>query len=76
MTRGPSLRRDARSGADAAVKLWDVGQRACVMSSTTAHQVWSVDWQPLEANQAGVGKAFVAGGDDARVSWWKAAGSV
>ncbi|GHJ83698.1 hypothetical protein NliqN6_0100 [Naganishia liquefaciens] len=62
-------------GADSTVRIWDVGQRACVSNTNTGSQVWAVDWQPLAADQARVGKSFVSGGDDNKVTWYKAAGS-
>lgn len=63
------------SGADSTVRIWDVGQRACVSNTNTGAQVWAVDWQPLAADQTRVGKSFISGGDDNRVTWYKAAGS-
>lgn len=64
-----------RSGADSTVKVWDVAQRSCVSTTNVGAQTWAVDWQPLQANQSRVGKDFVLGGDDNRVTWMKAAGS-
>lgn len=57
------------------MRIWDVGQRACVSNTNTGSQVWAVDWQPLAADQARVGKSLVSGGDDNKVTWYKAAGS-
>ena len=63
------------SGAEHAIKLWDVGQRACVSTSSSTADVWGLAWQPLAANQTQVGKQFASAGDDKVVTWWKAAGS-
>lgn len=63
------------SGADSTVKVWDVSQRSCVSTTSTGSQVWSVDFQPVAADQARVGKAFVSAGDDRKATVWRAAGS-
>ncbi|KAJ9105798.1 hypothetical protein QFC19_003365 [Naganishia cerealis] len=71
----PDNRLLSSGGADSTVRIWDVGQRACVSNTNTGAQVWAVEWQPLAADQTRVGKAFISGGDDNRVTWYKAAGS-
>ena len=58
------------------VKLWDVGQRTCVSTtSSTAEEVWGFDWQPVAANTFSVGKQFAIAGDDRAVTVYRAAGS-
>lgn len=63
------------SGADSLVKLWDVGQRACVSTSSSTAEVWGFDWQPVAANTFSVGKQFAIAGDDRAVTLYRAAGS-
>ncbi|ORY22977.1 WD40-repeat-containing domain protein [Naematelia encephala] len=62
-------------GADHLIKLWEVGQRACVSTSTSTAEVWGLDWQPAGANTFAVGKQFAAAGDDRAVILYRAAGS-
>jgi len=64
------------SGADNQIKLWDVGQRACVYTNQSTAEVWGFDWQPIAANTFSVGKQFAVGGDDCVATLYRAAGSV
>jgi len=62
-------------GADNLVKLWDVGQRSCVSTTSSTAEVWGFDWQPVAANGFAVGKQFAVAGDDRAVTLYRAAGS-
>jgi WD repeat-containing protein 61 len=56
--------------ADKTIKVWDVGARAAVSTNPDTGEVWSVSWRP------GVNStAFVSGGEDGVVRWWRAAGA-
>lgn len=57
------------------IKLWDIGQRACVSTNNTSAEVWGFDWQPAAAGTFAVGKQFAVAGDDRAVSLYRAAGS-
>ncbi|KAK8844633.1 hypothetical protein IAR55_006480 [Kwoniella newhampshirensis] len=63
-------------GADSMVKLWDVGQRSCVSTSTGTAEIWGLDWQPAGADTFAAGKQFAIAGDDKAVTLYRAAGSV
>jgi WD repeat-containing protein 61 len=58
------------------IKLWDVGQRACVSTNTTTAEVWGFKWQPSGTDSFAVGKQFAVAGDDKAVSLYRAAGSL
>ncbi|WWD22815.1 hypothetical protein CI109_107309 [Kwoniella shandongensis] len=62
-------------GADSTVKLWDVGQRSCVSTSTGNAEVWGLDWQPAGADTFAAGKQFAIAGDDKAITLYRAAGS-
>lgn len=64
------------SGADKLVKLWDVGQRACVSTSAAEAEVWGVAWQGEYEGALAPGKQFAIAGDDKKVSLYRAAGAV
>ncbi|CAK9779809.1 WD40 repeat-like protein [Cutaneotrichosporon oleaginosum] len=66
----------ASGGADKMVKLWDVGQRACVSTSTAEAEVWGVAWQGEYEGALPAGKQFAIAGDDKKVSLYRAAGAV
>ncbi|BEJ13438.1 hypothetical protein CspHIS471_0306120 [Cutaneotrichosporon sp. HIS471] len=66
----------ASGGADKTVKLWDVGQRACVSTSTAEAEVWGVAWQGEYEGALPPGKQFAIAGDDKKVSLYRAAGAV
>ncbi|KAG6841221.1 hypothetical protein C0991_000667 [Blastosporella zonata] len=63
---------DHRS-ADKSIKVWDIGARAAVSTIPDTGEVWSVSWRPKPAAPGTVG-AFVSGGDDGTVRWWRGAG--
>ncbi|WOO84491.1 WD repeat-containing protein 61 [Vanrija pseudolonga] len=63
-------------GADSLVKLWDIGQRACVSTSTADAEVWGFAWQPEVEGGLPPGKQFAVAGDDKKVSLYRAAGAV
>ncbi|GFZ44693.1 hypothetical protein JCM24511_02417, partial [Saitozyma sp. JCM 24511] len=62
--------------ADSTVKLWDVGTRSCVSTSSTAGAVWAVEWQPEGAGTLAPGKQFAVAGDERAVTLYRAAGAV
>jgi len=61
--------------ADKTIKVWDIGTRAVVSSIQDTGEVWSVAWRPKPpvAGSGGAG-AFVTGGEDGIVRWWRGAG--
>ncbi len=74
--------------ADHTIKVWDISDLSQIRqtsSNNTEHQVWSVAFRPdaaaagsrlgAGAGAGSMGKAFVSGGDEKRVVWWKGAGS-
>ncbi|WVQ82635.1 hypothetical protein IAT38_004767 [Cryptococcus sp. DSM 104549] len=63
-------------GADNVVKLWDIGQRNCVSTSSSSAEVWGLAWQPAGASSLAVGKQFAIAGDDKTVTLYRAAGAV
>jgi len=62
------------SGADSTVKLWDVGTRTAVFSTTTTAANWAMAWQPPNLGY-GTGKQFAVAGDEKAVTIYRAAGS-
>jgi WD repeat-containing protein 61 len=66
------------SSSDKSVKVWDIGARAAVSTVRDAAgggDVWAVAWRPLAPVAGGaVGGAWVCGGDDGVVRWYRAAG--
>jgi WD repeat-containing protein 61 len=69
-------RADWSRSADSTVKLWDVGARSCVSTSSTAGAVWAVEWQPEGAGTLAPGKQFAIAGDERAVTLYRAAGAV
>jgi len=61
------------SSADKTIKVWDIAARAAVSTVQDTGEVWSVSWRPL-APAAGSNGAFVSGGEDGVVRWWRGAG--
>jgi WD repeat-containing protein 61 len=66
------------SSADKTAKIWDLGSRAAVSTVREAAgggDVWAVRWRPVGPTAGGpAGGAWVSGGDDGVVRWWRAAG--
>ncbi|KAI5121200.1 hypothetical protein M0805_006001 [Coniferiporia weirii] len=60
--------------ADKTVKVWDIGARAAVSTNQDTGEVWSVSWRPQGAEPGSAG-AFVTGGEDGLVKWWRSAGA-
>ncbi|KAJ7639146.1 WD repeat-containing protein 61 [Roridomyces roridus] len=58
--------------ADKSIKVWDIGARAAVSTVQDSGEVWSVSWRPKPS--AGGAGAFVSGGEDGTVRWWRGAG--
>lgn len=66
-------RADTRS-ADKTIKVWDISARAAVSTVPDTGEVWSVSWRPKPSPNGSAG-AFVSGGEDGVVRWWRAAGA-
>jgi len=60
--------------ADKSIKIWDIGARAAVSTVQDTGEVWAVSWRPKQP-AAGSSGAFVTGGEDGVVKWWRGAGS-
>ena len=60
--------------ADKSIKVWDIGARAAVSTIQDTGEVWSVSWRPKVAAVGSPG-AFISGGEDGVVRWWRGAGS-
>ncbi|KAJ7228317.1 WD repeat-containing protein 61 [Mycena pura] len=58
--------------ADKTMKIWDIGARAAVSTVQDTGEVWAVSWRPRPS--AGGAGAFVSGGEDGVVRWWRGAG--
>lgn len=69
------LHNQTNSSADKTIKIWDLSARAAVSTVQDTGEVWSVAWRPsVPALGAGAG-AFVSGGEDGVVRWWRGAGA-
>ncbi|KAJ3488517.1 hypothetical protein NLI96_g2788 [Meripilus lineatus] len=60
-------------GADKAIKVWDLGTRTAVSTIQDTGEVWSVSWRPKPPQHGSPG-AFVTGGEDGILRWWRGAG--
>ena len=60
--------------ADKSIKVWDIAARAAVSTVQDTGAVWSVSWRPRPPT-AGSPGAFVSGGEDGVVKWWRGAGA-
>lgn len=58
--------------ADKTIKVWDLSARSAVSTIREPGEVWSVSWRP-KLSTSGPG-AFVSGGEDGIVKWWRGAG--
>jgi len=70
----PDGRLALSGSADKTMKVWDVAARAAVSTVPDTGEVWAVSWcpRPLAPGSAG---AFVSGGEDGVVRWWRSAGA-
>lgn len=59
--------------ADKTIKVWDIDARAAVSTVQDTGEVWSVSFRP-QIPTAGSNGAFVSGGEDGVVRWWRGAG--
>jgi len=55
------------------MRVWDLGSRASVCTMQDTGEVWAVSWRPKPPGLGSVG-AFVSGGEDGVVKWWRGAG--
>lgn len=62
------------SSADRTIKVWDLTARAAVSTIQDTGEVWSVSWRPKPSGNNSAG-AFISGGEDGHVRWWRAAGT-
>ncbi|KAI0306990.1 WD repeat-containing protein 61 [Multifurca ochricompacta] len=69
----PDGRLALSGSADKTIKVWDLTARAAVSTIADTGEVWAVSWQP--SSTAASSGAFVTGGEDGIVRWWKAAGT-
>ncbi|KAH9076988.1 WD repeat-containing protein 61 [Lactarius deliciosus] len=69
----PDGRLALSGSADKTIKVWDLAARAAVSTVADTGEVWAVSWQP--SSTATSSSAFVTGGEDGTVRWWKAAGT-
>ncbi|KAF5329035.1 hypothetical protein D9611_013880 [Ephemerocybe angulata] len=70
----PDGRLGLSGSADKTIKVWDIGARAAVSTIQDTGEVWSVSWRP-KAPAVGAAGAFVSGGEDGVVKWWRGAGA-
>ena len=60
--------------ADKTIKVWDLSARTAVSTIQDTGEVWSVSWRPHVSGTNASG-AFVTGGEDGHLRWWRAAGT-
>ncbi|KAJ4478644.1 WD repeat-containing protein 61 [Lentinula edodes] len=70
----PDSRFGLSGSADKSIKVWDIAARAAVSTVQDTGEVWSVSWRPRAPAVGSVG-AFVSGGEDGVVKWWRGAGA-
>ncbi|KAI0360565.1 WD repeat-containing protein 61 [Trametes cingulata] len=70
----PDGRLAVTGSADKTMKVWDLGARAAVSTVQDTGEVWSVSWRPKPPAHGTAG-AFVSGGEDGVVRWWRSAGA-
>jgi len=70
----PDSRLALSGSADKTIKVWDIAARAAVSTIQDTGEVWSVSWRPKPPAAGSVG-AFVSGGEDGVVKWWRGAGA-
>ncbi|KAG6333006.1 hypothetical protein ID866_6083 [Astraeus odoratus] len=70
----PDSRLAVSGSADKTIKVWDLAARTAVSTMQESGEVWSVCWRPKPPPPGSVG-AFVSGGQDGCVRWWRSAGT-
>ncbi|KAF5390978.1 hypothetical protein D9757_004005 [Collybiopsis confluens] len=70
----PDGRLGLSGSADKSIKVWDIAARAAVSTVQDTGEVWSVSWRP-QLPATGSAGAFVSGGEDGVVKWWRSAGA-
>ncbi|KZT06556.1 WD repeat-containing protein 61 [Laetiporus sulphureus 93-53] len=70
----PDGRLALSGSADKTIKVWDLSARAAVSTIQDTGEVWGVSWRPRPSGTNAAG-AFVSGGEDGTVRWWRAAGT-
>jgi len=70
----PDGRLAVSGSLDKTIKVWDLSARAAVSTIQDTGEVWSVSWRPLPSAHGSAG-AFVSGGEDGCVRWWRSAGA-
>jgi len=65
---------DGLRSSDKTIKVWDLSARAAVSTIQDTGEVWSVSWRPRVSSTGSAG-AFLSGGDDGCVRWWRSAGT-
>ncbi|KAF8641284.1 hypothetical protein AX16_010063 [Volvariella volvacea WC 439] len=73
----PDNRLGLSGSADKTIRVWDIGARAAVSTIQDTGEVWAVSWRPKASGAGSVGGsgAFVSGGEDGAVRWWRGAGT-
>ncbi|TFK29033.1 WD repeat-containing protein 61 [Coprinopsis marcescibilis] len=69
----PDSRLALSGSADKTIKVWDIAARSAVSTIQDTGEVWSVSWRP-KPPALGTAGAFVSGGEDGVVRWWRGAG--
>ena len=70
----PDNRLAVSGSADKTTKVWDIAARAAVSTVQEQGEVWSVSWRPKPPAHGTAG-AYVTGGEDGAVRWWRSAGA-
>jgi len=70
----PDGRLAISGSADKTIKVWDLSARTAVSTIQDTGEVWSVSWRPLPSPHGSAG-AFVSGGEDGCLKWWRSAGA-
>ena len=70
----PDGRLALSGSADKTTKVLDIGARAAVSTVQDQGEVWSVSWRPKPPAHGTAG-AYVIGGEDGLVRWYRSAGA-